>query len=91
MKNTITIIGCSLLLLGCGKQRSQQLGSSSGFTSGATRDAIVKQLESIHATTLKNSPEVILAEFSTPELKRPMQVELGFANGKLSRVNYIPQ
>ena len=91
MKNTIAIIACSLLLFGCGKQQSQQHRSSIGFTAGSTRDAIVKQLEQIHARTLKDSPELVLAEFSTPELKRPMRVELGFADGKLNSVNYIPQ
>ena len=91
MKNTIAIIACSLLLFGCGKQQSQQHTSSIGFTAGSTRDAIVKQLEQIHARTLKDSPELVLAEFSTPELKRPMRVELGFADGKLTSVNYIPQ
>jgi hypothetical protein len=91
MKNIMAIIAGSLLLLGCGKQQSQQHTSSIGFTAGSTREAISKQLEQIHATTLKDSPELVLAEFSTPELKRPMRVELGFASGKLNRVNYIPQ
>ena len=91
MKNVIVIIAGSLLLLGCGKQQSQQHTSSVGFTAGSTREAIAKQLEQIHARTLKDSPELGLAEFSTPDLKRPMRVELGFADGKLNSVNYIPQ
>lgn len=87
MKNIIAILAGSLLLLGCGKQQSQQPKSSIGFTAGSTREAISKQLEQIHATTRKDSPELVLAEFSTPELKRPMRVELGFVNGKLDKVN----
>ena len=91
MKNIITIIVCSLFLLGCGKSETQQHTSSIGFTAGSSRDAIVKQLEQTHAKILKDSPELLHAEFTTPELKRPMQVELGFAEGKLKSVNYIPQ
>ncbi len=91
MKHIIAIFAGSLLLLGCGKQQSQQRTSNIGFTAGTAREAITKQLEQIHATTLKDSPELLLAEFTTPELKRPMRVELGFADGKLNSVNYIPQ
>ena len=87
MKNIIAIVACSLLLLGCGKQQTSNIG----FTAGSTRDAIAKQLQQIHARILKDSPELLHAEFSTPEMKRPMQVELGFADGKLKSVNYIPQ
>jgi len=91
MKNIITIIACSLFLLGCGKSDTQQRTSSIGFPAGSSRAAIVKQLEQIHAKVLKDSPELLHAEFTAPELKRPMQVELGFADGKLKSVNYIPQ
>ena len=91
MKNIITIIACALFLLGCSKSETQQHTSSIGFTLGSSRDAIAKQLAEIHAKVLKDSPELLHAEFSTPELKRPMQVELGFADGKLKSVNYIPQ
>jgi uncharacterized lipoprotein NlpE involved in copper resistance len=91
MKKIITVIACSLLLLGCGNQQSQQDTSNIGLTPGSARDAIVKQLKSIHARILKDSPELVLAEFSTPESKRPMRVELSFAEGKLNTVDYIPQ
>ena len=91
MKRSITTIACSLLLLGCGKTEPQARVSTVGFTAGSTRDAVVKQLEQIHAQILKDRPELVLAEFSTPEMRRPMQVELGFADGKLSTVNYIPR
>ncbi len=91
MKHIIAIVACSLSLLGCAKQQAQQHTSRIGFTAGSTHDAIAKQLEQIHATILKDSPDFVLAEFSTPELKRPMRVELGFADDKLNRVNYIPQ
>jgi hypothetical protein len=91
MKNIVISIACSLLLFGCGKQESQRRISGNGFTMGSSRGAMVKQLQQIHATTLKDSPEFVLAEFSTPELKRPMRVELGFADGKLKTVNFVPQ
>jgi hypothetical protein len=91
MKKLITTIACSLLLFGCSKRESQSHASSIGFTAGSSRDAIVKQLQQIHAKILKDKPELLHAEFSAPELKRPMQVELGFADGKLNSVNYIPQ
>ena len=90
MKNIITIIACSLLFLGCGKETRQKM-SGIGFTVGSSREAIVKQLEQIHARILKDRPELLHAEFSSSDLKRPMQVELGFANGTLDSVNYIPQ
>jgi major membrane immunogen (membrane-anchored lipoprotein) len=91
MKNIITIIACSLLLLGCSKSQTQQHNSNIGFTAGSSRDAIVKQLSEIHAKVLKDSPELLHAEFTAPELKRPMQVDLAFDDGKLTSVNYIPQ
>jgi hypothetical protein len=91
MKMIITLIACSLLVFGCGKHGSQQRTSSIGFTTGSSRDAVVKQLADIHAKVLKESPELLHAEYSSPELKRPMQVELGFADGRLNSVNYIPQ
>lgn len=62
-----------------------------GFTTGTSRDAILKQLEEMDAAILKDSPEFLQVEFREPGLKRSMQVELGFAHGKLARVNYIPK
>ncbi len=91
MKTTFTIMTGSLLLLGCGKQEPQPPTSSIGFATGSTREAIVKQLEQINAKILQDSPELLHAEFRTPEMKRPMQVELGFADATLDHVNYLPQ
>jgi hypothetical protein len=56
-----------------------------------SHDVIVKQLEQIHAKIIKDSPELLRAEFSAPEFKRLMQVELGFVDGKLTSVDYFPQ
>jgi len=62
-----------------------------GFASGATQEGILHQLAQMHATLLTNTPELVRAEFKVPELKRPMQVELAFHDGKLAVVNYFPQ
>jgi RNA polymerase sigma factor (sigma-70 family) len=63
-----------------------------GFQFGAGRDAIVRQLEQIHATILIDSPELLRAAFErTPNMTQDMQVELSFIDGKLTRVNYIRQ
>ncbi|MCX6886915.1 MAG: hypothetical protein NTX27_17960 [Verrucomicrobia bacterium] len=93
MKHLIIIIASSLFLFGCGKQASHSENSKHGFKLGTGRDAIVKQLEVMHARTLKDKPDLLLAEFSLPEMKRPMQVELTFGadDQKLHSVNYIPQ
>ena len=79
------------MLIGCGARESQQDTSSIGFTKGSSRDAIVKQLEQIHAKVLTDSPELLRAEFTSAKLKKPMRVELAFSDGKLESVNYIPQ
>jgi RNA polymerase sigma factor (sigma-70 family) len=61
-----------------------------GFKTGDARDAVVRQLEKIHATVLKDSPELLRAEFEkTPQNPKPMQIELSFINEKLTRVNLI--
>jgi len=78
---------------------ASQLGQSKGkpafsvgFQLGAGRDAIVRQLEQIHATILIDSPELLRAAFErTPNMTQDMQVELSFIDGKLTRVNYIRQ
>jgi hypothetical protein len=91
MKNIIAIIAGSLLLLGCGKQQSQQHMSDLVFPGGSTHDAIVKHLKQVHAKILKDSPELVSAEFNIPEWKRPMRIELGFTNDSLNSIDYIPQ
>ena len=71
-------------------QSNGQATSSIGFKIGSGRDAIVRQLEQIHATILKDSPELLRAEFEkTPKMTKPMQVELSFIDGKLTKVNFI--
>jgi hypothetical protein len=86
MKNTITVIACLLLLLGCGKPANQQ-PTSVGFKMDADRAAIVKQLEQMKAKVVEDTPELLQATFTVED--RPMQVRLGFAEGKLKTVNYI--
>jgi RNA polymerase sigma factor (sigma-70 family) len=67
-----------------------QATSGIGFKTGDARDVIVRYLEQIHAAILKDSPELIRAEFEkTPKVTKPMQVELGFIDGKLTRVYFI--
>jgi hypothetical protein len=78
------------MLTGCDARHSQAT-SDVGFVGGATRDDALQQLAKMHATTLTNTPELLRAQFTTPEFKRPMQVDLTFRDGKLAAVNYIPQ
>jgi hypothetical protein len=59
---------------------------SLGFTIGSDREAVSHELNQIHAKILKDSPELLLAEFQAPT--RMVQVELGFVDGKLTKVNY---
>jgi hypothetical protein len=54
------------------------------FKTGNSRDAVAQQLEQLHAPILTNTPELMRAE-----LPRKVQVELSFADGKLTEVNYI--
>jgi hypothetical protein len=63
----------------------------SSFKFGSDRDAIVRQLEQMHATILNDSPELLRAKFEkTPQMKKePPQVDLNFTNGKLTKVTYI--
>jgi RNA polymerase sigma factor (sigma-70 family) len=74
-------------------QLSQSKGKPTfdvGFQLGSGRDAIVRQLEQIHATTILDSPELVRAELEeTPNMAKPLEVELNFMDGKLSGVNYI--
>jgi PBP1b-binding outer membrane lipoprotein LpoB len=65
---------------------SQMMHHSFGisFKTGASRDTVVQQLEQLHAPILTNTPELMRAE-----LPRKVQVELSFAGGKLTEVNYI--
>jgi len=61
------------------------------FKTGDTRDAVVRQLEEIHATILNNSPGLLRAELEkTPQRPKPTQVELSFVDEKLARVLIIP-
>jgi RNA polymerase sigma factor (sigma-70 family) len=72
------------------RQSNGQVAVSIGFKIGSGRDAIVRQLEQIHATILKDAPELLLAELQkTPQVAKPMQVELNFLDGKLTRVNFM--
>jgi len=90
MKMTVLILACLLMLAGYDAHHSAAT-SSVGFAAGATREDVVHQLQQMHATMLTNTAELVRAEFKVPELKKPMQVELTFLDGKLAGVNYIPQ
>ena len=55
------------------------------FKTGDTKEAIVHQLEQVHATILTNTPELLYAEFEkTPTIMKPRQVKLDFTDGKIS-------
>jgi hypothetical protein len=82
---------CSFLLLGCDSQETGQRDSATGFMPGASRESVVQELQHIQATVLNDTPEMLRAEFKTPEMRNPMLVELAFADGKLTKVNYLPQ
>ncbi len=69
---------------------SKQYVVSVGVPSGATQTDAVQHLEQIGATILTNTPERLRAQFKTPGMAKPWQVELGFRDGKLDRVLYIP-
>jgi hypothetical protein len=69
----------------------QQPVFSIAFTNGTSRYDIIRQLEQAHATVLKDSPELVRAEFQTPQMTTPMQVELNFSDGKLTKTTEIRQ
>jgi len=58
---------------------------SIAFTNGTSRDDIFRQLEQAHATILEDSPELVRAEFQTPQMTTPTKVELNFSDGKLTK------
>jgi hypothetical protein len=62
---------------------------SIAFTNGTSRDDIFRQLKQAHATVVKDSPELVRAEFQTPQMTTPMQVELNFSDGKLTQTTEI--
>jgi hypothetical protein len=64
---------------------------SIAFTNGTSRDDIFRQLKQAHATVVKDSPELVRAEFQTPQMTTPMQVELNFSDGKLTKTTEIRQ
>jgi hypothetical protein len=69
---------------------SNQQVISVGVKFGATQIDAVQHLEQIGATILTNTPELLWAQFKTPGMAKPWQVELGFRVGKLDSVLYIP-
>jgi len=72
------------------KQTKGPAAVSFSFKTGSGRETIVHQLDQMHATILKDEPGLLLAEFEkTPQVARPLQVELSFIDGKLTRVNFI--
>lgn len=89
MLKLLILLACSLALIGC-DSRQPHGASNVGFVIEAPREAVVQQLEQMHATLLTNTPELLRAEVERPGTKKPMQVELAFRAGKLSTVTYIP-
>jgi RNA polymerase sigma factor (sigma-70 family) len=60
------------------------------FKIGSPRADIVRQLQQIHAVTLEDAPDRLLAGLTEmPTTGNLRQVELNFLDGKLKRVNYI--
>jgi hypothetical protein len=57
------------------------------FTIGSDRDAVSRELDQIHGTVLKDSPELLVAEYGSS--KWMMQVKLSFIDGKVTEVNYV--
>ncbi len=52
---------------------------------GTARDEVFRQLKEMHATILKDSPELVSAELRTSREKPPTRVELTFSDGKLTK------
>jgi hypothetical protein len=88
--NSIRVISPSQINQLNNKKHTSGVAFSIGFKTGEAREATIHRLEQIHATVLKNTPELLLAEFEkTPARKNPVRVELDFTDGKLARVDYI--
>jgi hypothetical protein len=85
------MLSCLVVLAGSSRHAPPPSASEIGFVGGSSRDKAVHQLTQIHATILTNTPELVRAEFNVRELKRPMQVELTFSDGRLAKTLYIPQ
>jgi hypothetical protein len=50
---------------------------------GTARDEVFRQLKEMHATVLRDSPELVSAELRTSREKPPTRAELTFSDGKL--------
>jgi RNA polymerase sigma factor (sigma-70 family) len=92
---TMSVISASQLkALGQSSNSNRSYGkqvSSFGFKMGSSRDAILQQLEQIHATILTNSSELLCAEpEKTPTMKKsPPEMDFSFTNEKLTRVTFV--
>ena len=84
-----TVITVTLHQDGSTRRLLQQPVFSIAFTNGSSRDNIFRQLEQAHATVLKDSPELVRAEFQTPQMTTPTIVELTFSDGKLTKTAEI--
>jgi hypothetical protein len=81
-----------MVLSGCCWWDSHRWSAAGGgFKLGAPRDVILQELEFKEAKVLDDTPEMVLAEYQTRRMARPMKVELAFTAGKLARVNYLPE
>lgn len=87
----LTVVACSLVFLGCDSGNARQRVSTTNFEPGMGRDAIVQRLQQYEATILDDTPGMLRAQYKTAEMPRPMRVELAFTNGKLTKVNFVPQ
>jgi hypothetical protein len=86
-----TVITVTLHQDGYTRKLQQQPVFSIAFTNGTSRDDIFRQLEQAHATIVKDSQELVRAKFQTPQMTTPMQVELNFSDGKLTKTTEINQ
>jgi RNA polymerase sigma factor (sigma-70 family) len=64
---------------------------SFSFARGSSRDAVIGQLEQMHAVILEDSPEHVRAEQEKTSTmkKNPPEMDLSFTNGKLARLTLV--
>jgi hypothetical protein len=62
-----------------------------GLLKGSTREVVLRQLQQAHAAFVTITPELLRAEYKTPELRRPVQVEMKFSDGQVTNIHYYFQ
>jgi hypothetical protein len=91
MKHSLLSSMLGVFLLSAAGCRDHQKPLPTTMMPGASRETIVAQLNSLHATILSETPETIRAEYPSPDRSHPIRVELGFANGTLTRISAPPR